>query len=172
MAEISDTPLQRQLRIGRATVGLLGLDIVLNRLLNETGLDHEEAVTRLFEEVKKQNYIPSGMEDQYRQSLAQEYERLKSGQAAEGQDLVIRVLGPGCVSCNNLQNMVIEVMTTMDLAADVFQIHDLDEIGRFGIIQTPALLINGKVKCAGRLPTSSQVEEWLRDAVDTKTKSA
>jgi hypothetical protein len=59
-------------------------------------------------------------------------------------------------------------MNEMGIAADVFQVYDLDEIGRFGIIQTPALLINGKVKCAGRLPTSSQIEEWLRDAVDAR----
>ncbi|MCK4838447.1 MAG: thioredoxin family protein [Desulfobulbaceae bacterium] len=163
---MSDTPIQRQLRVGRATVGLLGLDIVLNQLLGKAGLGYEEAVTQLYEEISKQNYIPAGMEEQYRQALGREYERLRSGQEASEQDLVIRVLGPGCVSCNNLQNIVIEVMSEMGIAADVFQVHDLDEIGRFGIIQTPALLINGKVKCAGRLPTSSQIEEWLRDFID------
>lgn len=162
---MSDTPTQRQLRVGRATVGLVGLDIALNRLLNQGDLADEKAVTLLYEEVEKQNYIPAGMEEQYRQALAREYERLRSGREASADDLVIRILGPGCVSCNNLQNIVIEVMNEMGLAADVFQVHDLDEIGRFGIIQTPALLINGKVKCAGRLPTSSQIEEWLRDTI-------
>ncbi|MEN8135764.1 MAG: thioredoxin family protein [Thermodesulfobacteriota bacterium] len=159
---MSDAPTQRHLRIGRATVGLVGLDIALNRLLNDAEMGHEEGVNQLYDEVREQNYIPAGMEEQYRQALGREYERLKSGREASEQNLVIRVLGPGCVSCNNLQNIVIEVMSEMGLAADVFQVHDLDEIGRFGIIQTPALLINGKVKCAGRLPTSSQVEEWLR----------
>lgn len=165
MAEMNDTPIQRQLRVGRATVGLLGLDIVLTRLLSKADLAEEEAVTLLYDEIRKQNYIPPGMEEQYRQALAREYARLRSGREASAQDLVIRVLGPGCVSCNNLQSRVIEVMSEMGLAADVFQVHDLDEIGRFGIIQTPALLINGKVKCAGRLPTSSQIEEWLREAM-------
>lgn len=165
MAEINEPPIQRSLRIGRATVGLIGFDIAVNRLLGETGLDHDEAVDRLYVEIEKNNYIPAGMEEQYRQALRREYERLKAGRAAEGQDLVIRVLGPGCVSCNNLQNIVIEVMSGMGLAADVLQVHDLDEIGRFGVMQTPALLINGKVKCAGRLPSSSQIEEWLRETV-------
>jgi small redox-active disulfide protein 2 len=162
VAEVSEVPTRRQLRIGRATVGLIGLDIVLNRLLSEAGVGEEEAVARLYDEVEKRNYIPAGMEEEYRQALGREYVRLKEGRAVGVQDLVIRVLGPGCVSCNNLQNIVIEVMSEMGLAADVFQVHDPDEIGRFGIIQTPALLINGKVKCAGRLPTSSQIEEWLR----------
>lgn len=162
MAEISEIPTQRQLRIGRATVGLVGLDIALNRLLNQKGADQAEAVARLYGEVARQNYIPAGMEEEYRQALAREYERLRAGREDKGDGLVIRILGPGCVSCNNLQKIVIEVMSGMGLGADIFQVHDLDEIGRFGITMTPALLINGKVKCAGRLPTSSQVEEWLR----------
>jgi hypothetical protein len=53
----------------------------------------------------------------------------------------------------------------MGIAADIFQVHDLDEIGRFGVMQTPALVINNKLKCAGRLPSRAQVEEWLREEI-------
>lgn len=165
MAEVNDAPIQRQMRIGRATVGLVGFDIAVNRLLAEPDLDHDLAVERLYDEIAKQNYIPAGMEDEYREALSREYDRLKGGRETEGGELVIRVLGPGCVSCNNLQTVVIEAMNDLGIAADVFQVHDPDEIGRYGIMQTPALLINGKVKCSGRLPTSSQVEEWLRAAI-------
>lgn len=168
MAEVNDAPIQRQLRIGRATVGLVGFDIVMNRLLGQADLDHDEAVGRLYEEIAKRNYIPAGMEDEYREALGREYERLKGGRENEAGDLVIRVLGPGCVSCNNLQSVVIEVMSVMGIGADVFQVHDPDEIGRFGVMRTPALLINGKVKCSGRLPTSSQVEGWLREVIDAR----
>ncbi|MDF1579073.1 MAG: thioredoxin family protein [Desulfobulbales bacterium] len=169
MAEVNDAPVQRQIRIGRATVGLVGFDIAVNRLLAEPDLDPEEAVGRLYETVAGQNYIPPGMEEEYREALAREFDRLKGGRAAEGGgDLVIRVLGPGCVSCNNLQSVVIEAMSVMGIGADVFQVHDPDEIGRYGITRTPALLINGEVKCSGKLPTSSQVEEWLREAIDAQ----
>jgi hypothetical protein len=51
----------------------------------------------------------------------------------------------------------------MGMAADIEQIHDPDEIGRQGIIMTPALTINGRVKSGGRLPTRAQVEQWLRE---------
>lgn len=171
MAEVNDAPVQRQIRIGRATVGLVGFDIAVNRLLADPDLDHAEAVERLYEEVARQNYIPAGMEDEYREALGREFDRLKGGRENEDGDLVIRVLGPGCVSCNNLQSVVIEAMSRMGIAADVFQVHDPDEIGRFGITRTPALLINGQVKCSGRLPTSSQVEEWLREAVAAQERS-
>ena len=56
-------------------------------------------------------------------------------------------------------------MSDMGVAADVFQVHDLDEIGLFGGIQTPALVINNEVKSSGRLPTRTKIEEWLREAI-------
>jgi small redox-active disulfide protein 2 len=157
-----DKPLERHLKIGRATVGLLGLDSELSRLLSQE-INRDDAVAELYNSISKGNYIPSGSEDLYREALAKEYDRLVSGQQRQETDLTIRILGPGCVSCNNLQTMVIEIMAKLDIGADIFQIHDLDEIGRFGVIQTPALIVNGQLKSAGRLPTSSQIEAWLQE---------
>jgi len=51
----------------------------------------------------------------------------------------------------------------MGITADIFQVHDLDEIGRFGVMQTHALVIDNKFKCTGRLPSRARVEEWLRE---------
>jgi hypothetical protein len=50
----------------------------------------------------------------------------------------------------------------MNIAADIEQIHDPDEIGRAGVLQTPALMINGKLKSSGLLPTRAQVEQLIR----------
>jgi len=164
MAEINDTPLQRHLKIGQATIGLVGLDVALTQV-QASNLGREEAIRRLFEAVAGQNYIPDGMQGQYKEALAKEYDRLQAGRERKDEALTIRILGPGCVSCNNIQTLVIEIMNQMQVAADIFQVHDLDEIGRFGVMQTPALIINGQLKSAGRLPTRSQIEEWLREAL-------
>ena len=102
--------------------------------------------------------------DNYRQALAREIERLRGGQAGAAGHLEVRILGSGCVSCNNLQQVVIEIMADRGLAADVLQVHDRDEIGRFGVLQTPALVINGQVKCTGRLPSRAQIEEWMLES--------
>ena len=165
MAEVSDAPLQRQLRIGRATVGLIGLDVALNRALAAPGLDEAAAAKQVFAEIKEKNYIPPGMEEAYREAIAREVTRLRQGGEQGGGDLVIRILGPGCTACNNLQKVVLEAMARMGAAADIFQIHDPDEIGRFGVTRTPALVINGKIKSAGIHPSPAQVEEWLREAL-------
>jgi hypothetical protein len=50
----------------------------------------------------------------------------------------------------------------MGLAADIEQIHDPDEIGRAGIVRTPALMINNRLKSSGLLPTRAQIEYWIR----------
>ncbi len=163
---MSDAPLQRQIRIGQATIGLLGLDVALNHAMQDE-LSHREAVNQLFETIASQNYIPAGMRDEYRKALAREYSRLQNGQERQNESLTIRILGPGCVSCNNIQSLVFEIMSNMQIAADIFQIHDLDEIGRLGVVQTPALIINNKIVSKGRLPNRSEIEQWLSEAIAT-----
>jgi small redox-active disulfide protein 2 len=80
--------------------------------------------------------------------------------------LIVRIFGTGCLSCNGLQKLIIEVLADMNIGADIEQIHDLDEIGRAGILQTPALMINNRLKSSGLLPTRSQIEHWIRELRD------
>ena len=158
---IDDVPLQRTLKIGAVSVGLLGLDVALSRILAQPAMTTEAAVEQVYAEIAGRNYVPAAAVDNYRQALAREIERLRGGQAGEGGHLEVRILGTGCVSCNNLQKVVIEIMADKGIAADVFQVHDPDEIGRFGVLYTPALVVNGRIKSVGRLPSRAEIEEWL-----------
>ena len=158
-----DAPLQRMLRIGKISVGLIGLDIALNRVLQNPDLDLASAVTRVYGEIAEKNYIPANALPAYQEAIGLEIRRLRGEVQGSTQDSVIRILGTGCVSCNNLQKLMIEIMADLRIAADVVQVHDPDEFARFGVLLTPALLMNGEVKCAGRLPSRAQIEEWLRE---------
>ena len=160
---MTDLPLQRTLKIGNATVGLMGLDVALNIAMQQN-LPDEQAVDFLFGEIRRQNYVPSGAESRYRQALLHEYRKLRGQEVEKETKLQIRILGPGCVSCNRLNTMLFEILQAMQLPADIEQIHDLDEIWRHGVLSTPALIINGEVKCAGRMPSPAEVEDWVRDA--------
>lgn len=151
------------LRIGDVTVGLIGIDRVLSVLLSQQEKDRDEAIDELFAAVAADNYIPAGKEEIYRQALAREYDKRRDGAEEEHTSLIIRILGPGCVSCNKLQVLVLESMAEMKVAADIVQIHDPDEIGRYGVTSTPALIVNDDLKCAGKMPTPAQVEAWLRE---------
>lgn len=157
-----DAATSRTIRIGSSSIGLLGLDLALNRAA-ASGMTDTEAVDFLFAAISRDNYIPPGAAAKYREALRQAYrEHLQPGAAQTGPP-VIRIFGTGCISCNNLQKLVIEVLDAMGIAADIEQIHDPDEIGRHGIVMVPALMINGQVKSGGILPTRAQVEHWLRE---------
>lgn len=159
-----DTPSERTLLIGAAKVGLLHLETALGQMLASPELGEEEAVAWLLAAVKKHNYVPASADELYRTALRREYRR-RRGEAVEAQPgLAIRVLGSGCVSCNRINTMLIEILDRLQLAAEIDQVQDLDEIWRAGVINTPALIVNQEIKSSGRLPTPAEIESWLQAA--------
>ncbi len=146
-------------------VGLVGLDRAVRELLDSRGtaLDPKEAAQLLFDKVRGRNYIPPGTESAYLEALERAWLKAAGGDGPEEEGfLVVKILGPGCVSCNRLEEMVKDVLAGLGLAADFEHVTDHDEIWRHGVMQTPALVINGKVYCSGRLPAPAKVEEWIR----------
>ena len=82
----------------------------------------------------------------------------------------IRVLSMGCVNCRKLGDEVIAALAELNLAADFDHVHDIREIGKFGVMGTPALVINGQVKCVDRVPPRKQIIDWLKDAQGKRRK--
>jgi predicted thioredoxin/glutaredoxin len=160
-----DTPTQRMLKIGKVTIGLIGLDIVLNKALAEK-ISVDTAADYLYEAIRGQNYIPPGMTEKYKAALEREYRRLLGQEQDADEELTIRIFGTGCITCNGLRDAVIDAMMEANVAADIDMIHDPDEIGRHGITATPALMINGKVTIAGIHPTPVQLKAWLLEAAE------
>jgi hypothetical protein len=160
-----DTPTQRMLKVGKATIGLIGLDIALNKALAEE-VSVEDVAEYLHREIRGRNYIPPGMTDTYKEAFTREYKSLLGLEVEEDGDLIIRIFGTGCITCNGLRDAVIDAMMKAEIAADIDMIHEPDEIGRHGITATPALMINGEVKIAGIHPTPVQLEKWLLEAAE------
>jgi small redox-active disulfide protein 2 len=157
-----DSPTGRMIRIGKSSIGLIGVDIALNKAL-AAEMPVPQAVDFIFRAVTEQNYIPPSMVEKYKDAMGREYRKLIGQDEEQEQGLTIRILGTGCVSCNSLRTMVIDAMERAGVAADIEQIHDPDEIWRLGVTITPALMINGQVKIAGIKPTLAQVEGWIRE---------
>ena len=158
-----DLPTPSTIRIGKASVGLIGLDQAMAKVIATPSLNEDEAVATLFGAISRDNYIPPDAAPLYHEALRQEYRRRLGQESGPSGILTIRVLGPGCVSCNKLTTMLIEALQKLGLAADMESVHDLDAIWRFGVTKTPALIINSKVKCAGRMPSPAEVEQWVRE---------
>ena len=76
--------------------------------------------------------------------------------------LQIKVLGPGCPSCDKLEQDLMAVMAELNLSADLDHVRDVKEIACYGVMGNPALVINGKVVAVGRVPSKNQLKEWLR----------
>lgn len=73
----------------------------------------------------------------------------------------IKVCGPGCASCDKTQKIVEAAIAAKGLDANVTKVSDFQDIAKLGIFSTPAVVIDGQVKCVGRVPKQSEVEEWI-----------
>lgn len=76
----------------------------------------------------------------------------------------IKVLGSGCANCNKLEQMVFDVLAELDLDASVNHVTDFKEIVSMGVMQTPALVINGQVKLSGIVPSKAKLTEIIKEA--------
>jgi small redox-active disulfide protein 2 len=76
----------------------------------------------------------------------------------------IKILGPGCARCHELEKRTINVLAELGVAADVQKIADIKKTMEFGILATPGLVINGKVKCSGRIARVEEIKTWILEA--------
>jgi small redox-active disulfide protein 2 len=79
----------------------------------------------------------------------------------EEKSMEIKVCGPGCASCEQAQKVVEAAITATGVKATVSKVTDFAEIAGLGIFSTPAVVIEGEVKCVGRVPKQAEVEEWI-----------
>lgn len=80
--------------------------------------------------------------------------------------MVIKVLGPGCPNCHKMEEMARQAVKELGIEAEVVKITDIAEIARHGILSTPGLIVNGKIKHSGKpLPTPARVKELIKEEV-------
>lgn len=73
----------------------------------------------------------------------------------------IIVLGPGCAKCHKTEEIVREVVAESDVDATVDKVTDIIEIAKHGVFGTPAVVIDGQVKCVGKVPKKEEVKSWI-----------
>jgi small redox-active disulfide protein 2 len=80
--------------------------------------------------------------------------------------LTIKVLGPGCQNCKNLEAVARKAVANFGMQAEFVKVTDWNEIQKYPIMYTPGLVINEKLVSAGRIPNESEVMTWLADAMN------
>jgi len=73
----------------------------------------------------------------------------------------IEVLGMGCASCKKLYQTVVEAVEESGKEVQVDKMEDIQKIMAYGVLSTPALVIDGVVKVAGKIPKPEELKKWI-----------
>ncbi len=74
----------------------------------------------------------------------------------------IKVLGPGCAKCTKTEKMVREVVREQGVDADVEKVTDMMQIASYGVFGTPSVIVDGEVKCSGKVPKKADIKAWIQ----------
>jgi small redox-active disulfide protein 2 len=162
-----------QIKIGKDRVGIIGLKLVLTEVAETSAAQADEEIrTELLKRLAMRNYIPESSKGEYGDAFLREFKK-STGRPVENsgpQGMEIKVLGPGCARCNQLEQDLMAVMAEMNMAADIEHVTDIAEIGSYGVMGTPALIVNGTVKAVGSIPPKAKLKQWLQDASATQQR--
>jgi len=156
-----------QIKIGKDRVGIIGLKLVLTEVAEASAAQADEEIrTELLKRLAKRNYFPESSKEEYGNAFLREFKK-STGRPVEnsGPDgLEIKVLGPSCARCNQLEQDLMAVMAEMNMVADIEHVTDIAEIGSYAVMGTPALIVNGAVKSVGSIPPKTKLKQWMQDA--------
>lgn len=74
----------------------------------------------------------------------------------------IKILGMGCAKCNKLQELAETAAKELGLEYTVEKVRDMDRIMNYGVMVTPALVVDGKVKVAGKVPSLDDIKKMIK----------
>jgi len=74
----------------------------------------------------------------------------------------IEILGMGCPKCKMLYENAKKAVEEKNIKAEVVKVEDMGKITAYGVMMTPALVIDGNVKSSGKIPTSEEIKKWLK----------
>lgn len=74
----------------------------------------------------------------------------------------IKVLGPGCAKCKKTDKLVREVVAELGAQANVEKVTDMMQIASYGVFGTPSVIVDGDVKCSGKVPKKDEIKSWIQ----------
>jgi len=158
-----------KISVSGQAVGMVGLQEIFLQAKEKRNGSEAEVEKFLLEEAKKKNFIPAKAEGEYARALRREYKKFLGEKVEEDfSTLQVRVLGLGCLNCRKLEQETMSALAELNLAADFEHVQDIRKIAEYGVLGTPALVINGQVKSVGRIPRREQIKNWLLEGTKGK----
>jgi small redox-active disulfide protein 2 len=77
--------------------------------------------------------------------------------------MIIKILGSGCTRCHKLFNKVTTVVNEHQIKAGIIKTDDIKEFAKYGIMLSPALVINEKLKCSINIPSEKQILKYISE---------
>jgi hypothetical protein len=156
-----------QISVSGRPVGILGLKAIFEELAPTLAQSNDDVLAQeLVTRLSMKNYIPEKVKAEYGKALVREFRR-HLGQPVQEEKptgLVIKVLGQGCNNCRELMQRVMDVMSELNLTADLEHVTDIKAIVQYRVLGSPALIINGKILSVGSVPGKKKLAEWLKQA--------
>jgi small redox-active disulfide protein 2 len=156
-----------QIWVGEDKVGLRGLKEAIEEIAQSyANKTDEEIQDALLERLTEKNYIAGCARNEYGAAFLREFRKFlgQPYEEALGTSLRIVVLGPGCSQCNRLEQTVRQALTETGLPASLEHVTDVKEMAKYGLVSTPALVINDKVVSRGTVPSVKKIKELLGKA--------
>ena len=75
----------------------------------------------------------------------------------------IEILGTGCSKCNKTKEVIEKVLKSTGVKAEVVKVEDIETILKYGIMITPAVVIDGDVKIVGKVPDEKEIKKWITE---------
>ena len=85
--------------------------------------------------------------------------------------MIIKVLGPGCAKCQQLEKTTKEAIAELGLDARLEHVKEINKIMEYPILTTPGLVINEELVCAGRVPTKAELTQLIASALTKEDKT-
>ena len=79
--------------------------------------------------------------------------------------MIVKILGPGCTNCQNLERATREAIAELGLDATVEKVTDYPTIAGYGVMSTPGLVVDEKVVVSGRVPRAAEIKMLLTGAM-------
>jgi small redox-active disulfide protein 2 len=77
--------------------------------------------------------------------------------------MVIKILGSGCANCKKLYAAAEEAVREMGADVEIQKVEDIRNIMSYGVMRTPAIVVNEKVKAFGRIPGKDEIKKYIQD---------
>jgi small redox-active disulfide protein 2 len=73
----------------------------------------------------------------------------------------IKILGTGCSKCKTLEKITRDVVAANGIEANITKVEDIMDIMKYGVMTTPALVVDGNVVAKGRIPSAEEIKQML-----------